>query len=178
MALGENPKRVYGEGQKKFPATRMGNAAVLREALAQGKLDGAESAWRQALPIARKMYGEGSIYTQATLKELAACLRDQRKYAELAALYRESLALLRKASGNEHPKVVTLLQALAGALRAEGKLAEAEEAARRRGCHGVHLMTGSFNALPFYQKRGYTVFGVLTDMPTGHTQYFMTKSLV
>ena len=30
MALGENPKRVYGE-QKKAPSTRMGSAAVLRE---------------------------------------------------------------------------------------------------------------------------------------------------
>ncbi len=33
MALGENPKRVYGEMRKTYPATRMGNAAVLREAL-------------------------------------------------------------------------------------------------------------------------------------------------
>ncbi len=33
FALGENPKRVYGEHKKHFPATRMGNAAVLREAL-------------------------------------------------------------------------------------------------------------------------------------------------
>ena len=32
MALGENPKRVYGE-QHKMPSTRMGNAAVLRSAL-------------------------------------------------------------------------------------------------------------------------------------------------
>lgn len=32
MALGENPKRVYGS-QKKLPSTRMGNAAVLRDAL-------------------------------------------------------------------------------------------------------------------------------------------------
>ena len=32
MALGENPKRVYGE-QKKTPSTRMGNAAALRAAL-------------------------------------------------------------------------------------------------------------------------------------------------
>jgi imidazolonepropionase-like amidohydrolase len=31
-ALGENPKRVYS-GQKKMPSTRMGSAAVLREAL-------------------------------------------------------------------------------------------------------------------------------------------------
>ena len=34
MALGENPKRVYG-GKKKPPATRLGNAAVMREAFVQ-----------------------------------------------------------------------------------------------------------------------------------------------
>jgi len=40
MALGENPRRVYGQ-QKKTPSTRMGNAAVLRTALvdAQNYLD-------------------------------------------------------------------------------------------------------------------------------------------
>jgi imidazolonepropionase-like amidohydrolase len=40
MALGENPKRVYGD-QKKAPSTRMGNAAALRAALvdAQNYLD-------------------------------------------------------------------------------------------------------------------------------------------
>jgi len=32
MALGENPRRVYGD-QKKMPSTRMGNAAALRAAL-------------------------------------------------------------------------------------------------------------------------------------------------
>ncbi len=37
MALGENPKRVYGEGQHKTPKTRMGNAAVLRDALVKAK---------------------------------------------------------------------------------------------------------------------------------------------
>lgn len=35
-ALGENPKRVYGS-QNKSPATRMGNAAVLRSALAKAR---------------------------------------------------------------------------------------------------------------------------------------------
>jgi len=56
-------------------------------------------------------------------------------------------------------------------------LAEAEHEAQKRGCHSVHLMTGSFNALPFYQKRGYSVFGELQDMPIGHTQYFMCKNV-
>jgi len=37
MALGENPKRVYGEGQKKLPSTRMGSAAVLRNALVEAQ---------------------------------------------------------------------------------------------------------------------------------------------
>ena len=36
MALGENPKRVYGE-QKKTPSTRMGNAGLLREWLVKAK---------------------------------------------------------------------------------------------------------------------------------------------
>ena len=36
MALGENPKRVY-QGQNKTPTTRMGNAAVLRDALVQAQ---------------------------------------------------------------------------------------------------------------------------------------------
>jgi imidazolonepropionase-like amidohydrolase len=36
MALGENPKRVYGE-QKKTPSTRMGNAAALRVALVEAR---------------------------------------------------------------------------------------------------------------------------------------------
>lgn len=41
MALGENPKRVYG-GRKKAPSTRMGNAAVLREALVKAQEYGAQ----------------------------------------------------------------------------------------------------------------------------------------
>jgi len=36
MALGENPKRVYGD-QKKTPSTRMGNAALLRQALVEAQ---------------------------------------------------------------------------------------------------------------------------------------------
>lgn len=36
MALGENPKRVYGE-QKRIPSTRMGNAGLLREWLTRAR---------------------------------------------------------------------------------------------------------------------------------------------
>ena len=56
-------------------------------------------------------------------------------------------------------------------------LAEAEREALRRGCHHAYLDTQDFQALPFYRKRGYTVFGVLDDMPIGHTRYSMQKEL-
>ena len=36
MAFGENPKRVYGQ-QERSPASRMGNAAILRQALTQAR---------------------------------------------------------------------------------------------------------------------------------------------
>ena len=50
---------------------------------------------------------------------------------------------------------------------------EAEAAAR--GCIGVYLDTFSFQARPFYEKRGYTLFGTLPDCPPGHSRYFMMK---
>jgi GNAT superfamily N-acetyltransferase len=53
----------------------------------------------------------------------------------------------------------------------------AEDEARRRGCHGAHLDTMSFQALPFYQKLGYAIFGQIDDIPVGHTRYFLKKSL-
>jgi imidazolonepropionase-like amidohydrolase len=59
MALGENPKRVYGE-QKKAPSTRMGNAAALRAALvdAQNYL----SEWaRYERDLARYQAGEADV---------------------------------------------------------------------------------------------------------------------
>jgi imidazolonepropionase-like amidohydrolase len=51
IALGENPKRVYGEQKKQYPATRMGNAALLREALvaAQNYLGKIEQAQKDGL---------------------------------------------------------------------------------------------------------------------------------
>lgn len=56
-------------------------------------------------------------------------------------------------------------------------LALAEEEAIRRGCRHVHLSTLSFQPLPFYEHRGYTIFGVLEDLPVGHKRYFLKKGL-
>ncbi len=56
-------------------------------------------------------------------------------------------------------------------------LQTAEEEARGRGCHRVYLDTLDFQALPFYQKYGYSVFGVLDDFPLGHKRYYLQKAL-
>ena len=53
----------------------------------------------------------------------------------------------------------------------------AEYEAWQRGCRRVHLDTMDWQALPFYQNRGYTIFGVLDDLPEGHKRYFLYKIL-
>jgi len=59
-----------------------------------------------------------------------------------------------------------------------GKLmAAAEREAIARGCGSAFLDTFSFQALPFYAKLGYEVFGELADYPPGHRRYFLRKSL-
>jgi GNAT superfamily N-acetyltransferase len=60
----------------------------------------------------------------------------------------------------------------------EKLLAAAEQEAIQRGCSHAHIDTMSFQALPFYEKHGYTVFGVLEDLPAGHKKYYVQKTLV
>lgn len=56
-------------------------------------------------------------------------------------------------------------------------LHEAETVARKRGCHGAWLDTFSFQALPFYEQHGYSIFGQLENYPNEHVRYFMRKRL-
>jgi GNAT superfamily N-acetyltransferase len=56
-------------------------------------------------------------------------------------------------------------------------LATAEKEARRRKCIGVHLDTFDFQARPFYERRGYQLFGTLPDSPPGGTRYYLYKRL-
>jgi ribosomal protein S18 acetylase RimI-like enzyme len=62
--------------------------------------------------------------------------------------------------------------------RIGSQLIEAAEAeAIRRGCHGAYLDTFSYQAKPFYEKLGYSVFGTLDDYPRGHQRFYMRKRL-
>ena len=57
-------------------------------------------------------------------------------------------------------------------------LSRAEEFAKENNYFKVYLETASFQALEFYKKQGYTVFGQLDDFPIGHTMFYMKKALV
>ncbi|MBW4456298.1 MAG: GNAT family N-acetyltransferase [Nostoc indistinguendum CM1-VF10] len=70
---------------------------------------------------------------------------------------------------------------VAEALRGQGYgreiMLQAEQAAKGRGCSHAYLDTFSFQALGFYKRLGYQIFGVLTDYPPGHERYFLQKQI-
>lgn len=66
-------------------------------------------------------------------------------------------------------------------LRGQGygsKLMKSIEAYARSQKHPlVFLETASFQALPFYERLGYRVFGELSGVTQGHTLYYLSKEL-
>lgn len=53
----------------------------------------------------------------------------------------------------------------------------AEAAVRELDGRGVWLDTFSFQARPFYEKRGYAVFGEIPDYPAPHSRFLLQKRL-
>ena len=49
--------------------------------------------------------------------------------------------------------------------------------AKKLGARLVHLDTFSFQAMDFYLKHGYEVFGILDDCPEAYKRYYMKKIL-
>ena len=56
-------------------------------------------------------------------------------------------------------------------------LTEAETEAKARGCHHVHLDTMSWQAPDFYKKQGYSILGIISDIPDGYKKYLLMKAL-
>ncbi|KAF1006167.1 MAG: Acetyltransferase [Luteibacter sp.] len=71
------------------------------------------------------------------------------------------------------------LLAVPDSLRGQGTgsklVAAAEKLAIERGCVGSWLDTFAFQARPFYERLGYTVFGDIADHPRGSARYFLSK---
>ncbi len=53
----------------------------------------------------------------------------------------------------------------------------AEQEARDRGYAGVFLDTFTFQARPFYERLGYSVFATIEDYPPGHSRFMLSKRL-
>lgn len=57
-------------------------------------------------------------------------------------------------------------------------LKKVEEEAKTKGAYLAQLDTFDFQALSFYQKHGYEIFGTLEDCPAlGHKRYYLKKVL-
>jgi GNAT superfamily N-acetyltransferase len=56
-------------------------------------------------------------------------------------------------------------------------LEKAEDIARKRGCIGLWLCTGTFQSPAFYEKRGFTAFATMPDYPPGHATIYYLKRL-
>jgi ribosomal protein S18 acetylase RimI-like enzyme len=101
-------------------------------------------------------------------------------YCDLAVLSRDAGELVGGLLGYTHWNWLYIQQLwVADAFRRRGLgsnlMLTAEREACDRGCLHAHCDTFDFQALPFYQKLGYTVFGSLEDYPIGHTRYFLRK---
>jgi len=56
-------------------------------------------------------------------------------------------------------------------------LEAAEKEAQKHGCLHVGTSTFEFQARGFYEKQGYTVYGVQEDYPVGHRKFLLRKAL-
>jgi GNAT superfamily N-acetyltransferase len=68
-----------------------------------------------------------------------------------------------------------LEEAHRGAGRGGALMDAAEDHARLRGCIGAYLDTFEYQARPFYEKRGYVLFGTLDGYPPGYRQFHLAK---
>ena len=56
-------------------------------------------------------------------------------------------------------------------------LIAAENEAKKRGCHSVHVDTMSWQAPEFYKKNGYKIISELNNIPIGYKTYHAIKRL-
>ena len=75
-----------------------------------------------------------------------------------------------------YTQMLTVPEGLRGQGVGTRLMQQAEEEARRRGCHHAWVDT-QFGARLFYEQLGYVVFGELPDYPPGFTRSFLKKGL-
>lgn len=104
-------------------------------------------------------------------EQLAIVLRDPDSGAVTGGLWGQSVA------GWLYVDLLVVPEAFRGQGLGSELLACAEKIARRRGCIGLWLHTGTFQAPGFYEKLGFTAFGTIPDYPPGHATVYYLKRL-
>ena len=74
-----------------------------------------------------------------------------------------------------HVQLLFIPESLRGNDVGTALMTTAEAEARKRGCIGAYVSSFSFQATPFYEKLGYSRFGLLEDYPPGHNLVYLHK---
>jgi len=142
-------------------------------ALAQPRLDVDESpdpGLRDAIVQPLKAFNESRI-GPVKAEALAVTLRDPQSGAITGGLWGSSVV------GWLYVDLLVVPEGFRGQGLGTELLQKAEDIARKRGCIGLWLHTGSFQAPGFYEKRGFQRFGTVPDYPPGHASFFYLKRL-
>lgn len=127
--------------------------------------DAFEAVWQPMVRFSESTVGPGNART------LAVLLSDPVTDEVVGGLWGRTFW------GVCHVDVMFVPEAARGAGLGARVMAAAEAEAIRRGCRLIHLDTYEFQARPFYEKLGYTVFGQLDGPPPIYPRYYMQKHL-
>jgi len=97
-----------------------------QQAMSSGKAADAEQAFRLALQEAEKL-GTFDPKVAISCVNLANCLRQQGRYPEAEALYKQAIVVKDKAFGPLHKELIPVLDNYAKLLRAAGRPGEADK---------------------------------------------------
>ena len=98
----------------------------------QGRFDESVRMFRQIVELRRRFQGRDHIDTRGAEVNLARMLYELERYAESEAHYAELLTWFQRRYGESHPITLNCMGSLGCAMRAQGKLNEAERLLRRR----------------------------------------------
>ncbi|HXP63592.1 MAG TPA: serine/threonine-protein kinase [Dongiaceae bacterium] len=128
--LDQTAERI-GKELKGQPVVEAELRATIGDVYVQlGEYGKAEAMHREALRLARHVYGPEHPEVASALDNVSIVLYRQGKFVDAEALERQVLAMRIKALGRDHPQVAMSLINLAAFLQAEGKLADAEAVSR------------------------------------------------
>lgn len=123
----------------------------------------------EALRLGLNSYNQ--IYTDEPLREKLACFLKDESGTILGGILGE----LRW--GWLHIQGLWVAEPLRGKGWGSRLMHQLEHSTRKKDINNFRLETTTFQALGFYRKLGYEVFGQLPDMPPGHTSFFLKKQM-